>query len=293
MTFLTSLSLRLDAYEKLMRLDKPVGIFLLLWPTLWGVVLAYHGYTMPVGPWMLWVFTLGTILMRSAGCVINDYADRDIDGHVARTRDRPLVTGRIAPREALVLAALLTTAAFALVSRLNTLTMLLSIPAVLLAASYPYTKRFLALPQAWLGLAFSFGIPMAFAAVQEQVPALAWGLFACNVLWTIAYDTIYAMVDREDDLKLGIKTSAITFGRFDVAAVAVCYALSLGGLLVIAIWQQFGPAFYGAWVVAVTLAIFLLRQIRSRDPRLCFRAFLDNHWLGLVLLLGMVADRFL
>lgn len=282
---------RLNAYEKLMRLDKPVGIFLLLWPTLWGVVLASHGYALT--SWVIWIFVLGTILMRSAGCVVNDYADRAIDGHVERTRNRPLVTGTVRPREALILAAVLVGAAFALVSRLNTLTMLLSLPALALALSYPYTKRFLAVPQAWLGLAFSFGIPMAFAAVQGAVPALAWALFACNVLWTVAYDTLYAMVDREDDLKIGIRTSAITFGRFDVAAVALCYVLSLGGLFAIGLWQHFGAPFFAGWISAATLTFFLVRQVRNRDPRLCFRAFVENHWIGLVLLVGMVADRYL
>lgn len=288
-----SLTKRLNAYEKLMRLDKPVGILLLLWPTLWAVVLAHHGTGLAINPWLVWVFVLGTIIMRSAGCVINDYADRNFDGHVARTRDRPLVRGDVRPVEALVLAAALVVAAFLLVSRLNPLTMLLSLPALLLAASYPFTKRFLAVPQAWLGLAFSFGIPMAFAAVQGKVPALAWALFACNVAWTIAYDTIYAMVDREDDLKIGIKTSAITFGRLDVAAVSLCYVLALTGLLLIAFIEQFGPGFYAAWTMSAILAVVLVRQIRNRDPRLCFRAFLDNHWIGLVLLLGMVADRYL
>lgn len=288
-----SLIKRLNAYEKLLRLDKPVGILLLLWPTLWGVVLAYHGYPDAINPWILWIFVLGTILMRSAGCAFNDYADRNFDGHVARTRNRPLVAGDVSPREALILAAVLALAAFALVSRLNVLTILLSLPALALAISYPFTKRFLALPQAWLGCAFGFGIPMAFAAVQGSVPPLAWALFACNVAWTIAYDTAYAMVDREDDLKLGLKTSAITFGRFDVVAVAICHALSLAGLLAIGLWQGMGSAFYVGWMVASILAIFLIRQISSRDPRLCFRAFLDNHWIGLALLLGMVADRYI
>lgn len=289
----TALRRRLDAYEKLMRLDKPVGTLLLLWPTLWGVVVAHHGYPGHIGPWTVWIFVLGTVLMRSAGCAINDYFDRDVDGHVSRTRSRPLVTGAIRPREALVLALFLVLCAFLLVLRLNKLTILLSIPALLLAGLYPLMKRFFALPQAWLGLAFSFGIPMAFAAVLGTVPAVAWALFACNVLWTIAYDTAYAMVDREDDLKIGIRTSAITFGRFDVTAIALCYVLSLGGMAAIGWWQWFGPAYYAGWAIATTLAFFLVRQIRTRDPQRCFRAFLDNHWIGLALLAGMVVDHYL
>lgn len=293
MSFRTTLIQRLDAYEKLLRLNKPVGIYLLLWPTLWGLVLAYRPYPYSINWLVPWIFVLGTVLMRSAGCAINDYADRAYDGHVARTRERPLVSGLIRPWEALALATFLALVAFVLVWQLNALTIWMSVPAVLLAGSYPFTKRFLALPQAYLGLAFSFGIPMAFAAVQGSVPPLAWALFACNVLWTVAYDTAYAMVDREDDLKIGIRTSAITFGRFDVAAVAVCHVLSLGGLLAIGLWQGYGPAYYGGWAMAVILSFFVVRQVATRDPRRCFQAFLDNHWIGLVLLLGMIADVYL
>lgn len=282
---------RLDAYEKLLRLDKPVGIYLLLWPTLWGVVLAQRW--MPFNGLIIWVFVLGTVLMRSAGCAINDYADRKFDGHVARTQNRPLVSGVIKPWEALVLAASLALVSFLMILRFNALTVYLSIPAVLLAGSYPFTKRFLAIPQAYLGMAFSFGIPMAFAAVWGRVPAVAWALVACNLFWTIAYDTIYAMVDREDDLKIGIKTSAITFGRFDVVAIALCYGLSLGGLVAIGFWQKFGLSYFVACVLAASIAVYLLNQIKSRDPARCFRAFLDNHWIGLVILLGLIVDHYL
>ena len=224
---------RLDLYEKLMRLDKPIGILLLLWPTLWALWLSALGKP----DWIvLWVFVLGTVLMRSAGCVINDYADREFDRHVERTRERPLTAGQVSTKEALTLFALLSLCAFALVLMLgNPLVIWLSVPALFLAASYPFTKRFLALPQAYLGVAFGFGIPMAYAAHLGVVPAEAWWLLLANVFWAVAYDTEYAMVDREDDLKIGIKTSAITFGRFDVAAVMFCYALTLGIVGVIAL----------------------------------------------------------
>ena len=278
---------RFDQYEKLMRLDKPIGILLLLWPTLWGVWFASAGRP----TWMLvWIFVLGTVLMRSAGCVVNDYADRKIDPHVARTKDRPLAAGKVSGKEALLLAAGLSLLAFLLILPLNILVMELSVPAVLLAVSYPYTKRFFAIPQAYLGVAFGFGIPMAYAAVQGAVPMQAWLLLLANMFWAIAYDTEYAMVDRVDDLKIGIKTSAITFGRFDVLAVMVCYALALG-LLFVAGWQdQRGLAYYSGLVVAAGIAFYHYGLIRRRDPAQCFRAFLHNHWLGTAVFAGLVLD---
>jgi 4-hydroxybenzoate polyprenyltransferase len=219
-----SLPQRLDEYKKLMRLDKPIGILLLLWPTLWALWVAGAGRP-ALG--VVAIFVVGTVLMRSAGCVINDYADKDFDGHVERTRNRPLAARRVRPGEALLLAAGLALLSFLLVLPLNGLTIALSVPAVFLAGSYPFTKRFLAIPQAYLGIAFGFGIPMAFAALQGEVPLVAWVMLLANVFWAVAYDTEYAMVDRPDDLKIGIKTSAITFGRFDVAAVMACYGLTL------------------------------------------------------------------
>ena len=285
-----AIKLRLDAYERLLRLDKPVGIYLLLWPTLWAVVSAYQ--YIGIHPAVLWVFILGTVLMRSAGCAINDFADRHFDGQVARTRQRPLAQGVIQPWEALVLAAILSLMAFLLILPLNRLTLMLSVPALLLAGSYPFTKRFLAIPQAYLGLAFGFGIPMAFAAVQNGVPKLAWALFACNVCWTIAYDTAYAMVDKEDDLKIGIRTSAITFGRHEVLAMVLCQVLFLGGMLAIGVWQRWEWPYFVAWIIAALIAAVTLREAGSRVPARCFRAFLDNHWVGFVLLLGMVAQRY-
>src|SRR4051812_37299409 len=216
---------RIDAYEKLVRLDKPIGALLLLWPTLWALWVAN---TQVPGLLVLWVFVLGTLLMRSAGCAMNDYADRKFDPHVERTRDRPLAAGRIEPWEALVVAAVLALCAFLLVRQLNALTVKLSFAALAIAAIYPFTKRFFSMPQAFLGIAFSAGIPMAYAAVRGTVPPEAWWLVRANFFWVVAYDTEYAMVDREDDLRIGIRTSAILFGRFDVAAVMACYVAFLG-----------------------------------------------------------------
>ena len=276
---------RLTQYEKLMRLDKPVGIMLLLWPTLWGQWLASHGRP----DWMiLWIFIMGVVLMRSAGCVINDYADRDFDPYVARTRDRPLAARRVSTREALLLAAGLALTAFLLILPLDTLVLQLSVVALFLAASYPFTKRFFALPQAYLGIAFGFGIPMSYAALWGEVPLEAWLLLLANVFWAIAYDTEYAMVDREDDLKIGIKTSAITFGRHDLTAIAFCYAATLG-LLAWTGWSRgIGWPFYLGMGMAAAIAIYHLRLIRTREPRACFRAFLHNVWFGAAIFAGIL-----
>ena len=272
-----TLTERLTLYEKLMRLDKPIGILLLLWPTLWGQWLASNGQPQ----WLiLWIFVIGVVLMRSAGCVINDYADRDFDPHVARTRERPLAAGKVSPKEALLLAAGLSLVAFLLILPLNALVLQLSVIALFLAASYPFTKRFFAIPQAYLGVAFGFGIPMSYAALWNSVPTEAWVLLAANVFWAIAYDTQYAMVDREDDLKIGIKTSAITFGRFDLAAIAICYAAALGLIAWVGRQRDLGWAFYAGLAVAAGLALYHLWLIRTRDPKQCFRAFLHNTWFG-------------
>jgi 4-hydroxybenzoate polyprenyltransferase len=278
---------RLDVYERLMRLDKPIGILLLLWPTLWALWIA--GYGQPA--WMLvGVFAVGTVLMRSAGCVINDVADRAFDPLVERTRDRPLAAGQVSIREALILAAVLVLCAFVLVLFLPRLVILLSIPALLLAVSYPYTKRFFALPQAYLGIAFGFGIPMAFAAQWEQVPHLAWLLLLANVFWTIAYDTEYAMVDRDDDLRIGIRTSAITFGRYDVPAVMSCYAMALMMLGYIGMRQGFGTRYYVGLMAAAGVAVYHFTLIRGRDRQQCFKAFLHNNWFGAAVFAGLVAQ---
>jgi 4-hydroxybenzoate polyprenyltransferase len=280
---------RLDAYEKLVRLDKPVGILLLLWPTLWGLWLAVGA----VPDWrILWIFVMGTVLMRSAGCAINDWADRSFDSHVERTRERPVASGAIYPEEAVLVAATLAFFAFMLVVwMLNVLTMVLAVVAAVIAAIYPFTKRFLAVPQAWLGMCFGFGIPMGFAAQTGDVPALAWWLWVANIFWTLAYDTEYAMVDRDDDLKIGIKTSAILFGRFDVLAVAACYGLSLSMMAGIGAWQGYGPFYYTGLFAAGILACVHVLWIRDRSREGCFRAFRHNHWVGLAVFAGVLLDN--
>jgi 4-hydroxybenzoate polyprenyltransferase len=282
-----TLTERLTHYEKLMRLDKPIGILLLLWPTLWAQWLASNGQ--PHGL-ILWIFVMGVVLMRSAGCVINDYADRDFDPHVARTRERPLAAGKVSPKEALLLAAGLSLLAFLLILPLNKLVLGLSVVALFLAASYPFTKRFFAIPQAYLGIAFGFGIPMSYAALQGSVPVEAWILLAANTFWAVAYDTQYAMVDREDDLKIGIKTSAITFGRHDLTAIAVCYGVTLGLLGWAGLRLGMGVAFYSGLAVAAMIALYHLKLIRQREPRQCFRAFLHNTWFGAAVFGGIALD---
>jgi 4-hydroxybenzoate polyprenyltransferase len=276
---------RLGHYWKLMRLDKPIGILLLLWPTLWGLWLAADGLP---DLFILTVFVLGTVLMRSAGCVINDYADRNIDPHVMRTKNRPLATKAVSTKEALLLSAGLSLCAFLLIQPLNRLTLELAVFALFLAASYPFTKRFFAMPQAYLGIAFSFGIPMAFAAQTGELPLIVWLLMAANLLWVIAYDTEYAMVDRDDDLKIGIKTSAITFGHFDVMGIMLCHAGFLSIMIGIGLMQKLGFAYYAGLIAASGLIIYQYRLIRERDPVLCFRAFLHNNWVGAVVFAGIM-----
>jgi 4-hydroxybenzoate polyprenyltransferase len=276
---------KLVLYAKLVRLDKPIGSLLLLWPTLSALWLASAGKP---SLQLILIFSIGTILMRSAGCAINDYADQEFDKHVKRTADRPLTSGKISGREALLIAALFVLISFALILPLNTLTKQLSLVAVLIAASYPYFKRFFALPQAYLGIAFGFGIPMAYAAVQNAVPYQAWLLLLANVFWALAYDTEYAMVDRDDDLKIGIRTSAITFGRFDVMAVMFCYAASLG-LIAWVGWQaDMGVGFFIGILIATGIALYHWTLIRHRDRMQCFAAFRHNNWLGAAVFLGFV-----
>lgn len=277
--------LRIDAYERLMRLDKPIGILLLLWPTLWGLWIAGNGK--PDG-WVVWIFVLGTILMRSAGCVMNDMADRNFDRHVARTQSRPLATGEVSLKEAIALAMGLSLSAFILVLQLNFLTIGLSFIALFLAATYPLTKRFLAIPQAYLGIAFGFGIPMAFAALTEQIPVIAWIMLLANICWAIAYDTEYAMVDRPDDLKIGIRSSAIWFGRFEVMAIMLCYASMLSLLVWVGVLQQLSWPYYIGLAIAACISIYHYGLIRHRHPQLCFRAFLHNNWLGVAVFAGLV-----
>ena len=282
-----TLTERLDAYERLMRLDKPIGTLLLLWPTMSALWLAATG-TPRRG--LVLIFVVGTLVTRSAGCAINDWADRDFDGRVARTANRPLAQGVIAPWEALVVAAAGMAVAFLLVLFTNRATMLWSIPALAIAIVYPFTKRFFALPQAFLGIAFSFGIPMAYAAVLNRVPAVAWALLVVNLFWVVAYDTEYAMVDRADDAKIGIRTSALTFGRADVLVVAICYGFYLAGMVWIGRVYALGVVYYAALAVASVLALQHLWIIRGRDPAACFRAFLGNHWLAMVVFAGVAID---
>jgi 4-hydroxybenzoate polyprenyltransferase len=284
---MNALLARLDAYEKLVRLDKPIGILLLLWPTLWGLWLAKGGMPTPA---VLWLFVLGTVLMRSSGCAINDYADREFDREVERTRMRPLAAGTIRPWEALAVAVALALVAFGIVLFFNRLTVELSFLALAIAAVYPFTKRFFSVPQAWLGIAFSFGIPMAFAAQRDAVPPLGWALLAANFFWVMAYDTEYAMVDRDDDLRTRIHTSAIFFGRYDVAAVMGCYAIFLGAMFAIGRWQGYGVAYFIGLLAAWGIAIYHYFLIRGRSREGCFKAFLHNNWIGAAIFAGVVAD---
>jgi 4-hydroxybenzoate polyprenyltransferase len=278
---------RLNAYERLIRLDKPIGTLLLLWPTLTALWIATAG----APSWVLvGIFVLGTLLMRSAGCAINDYADRNFDAHVERTAKRPLAAREIAPWEALGLAAVLALCAFLLILRLSLATILLSLPALAITIAYPFFKRFFFLPQAFLGVAFSFGIPMAFAAAAESVPLLGWALLVINMFWVMAYDTEYAMVDRDDDLKLGLKTSAIAFGNYDVLVVMLCYAIYLGGMTYLGHLKAFGPWYYTGVLVASLIALWHYVLIRGRDRQRCFHAFLGNHWFGLAVFAGVVID---
>ena len=282
-----ALATRLTLYERLMRLDKPIGTLLLLWPTLWALWLASDGK--PVGR-VVWIFVVGTLLMRSAGCVMNDLADWRFDAEVKRTRDRPLATGAVSRSEAYALATVLTLAAFGLVLAFNRLTVLLSFFALGLAVTYPFTKRFLAMPQAYLGITFGFGIPMGYAAVLGTVPPEGWWLLLANVFWAIAYDTEYAMVDRDDDVRIGIKTAAITLARYDVAAVMACYGATLAVLAGIGVHRGLGVAYYLGLVGAAALMAYHYHLIRGRDRDACFKAFNQNNWVGAAVFVGLLAD---
>ena len=282
---------KLTQYLRLMRAHRPIGTLLLLWPTLWALWLAADG-TPPL--LVLVIFVLGTFFMRSAGCVINDLADRNFDGHVARTKDRPLVMGWVTPREALtVFVVLVTLSAVTVLPIMTPLLFVLSLIAVFLAASYPFTKRFLAIPQGYLGIAFGFGIPMAFAAILGTVRAEAWWLLLSNIFWAVAYDTEYAMVDRPDDLKIGIKTSAITFGRFDVAAVMLCYGLTLAILAGVGVSMALGWPYWLGLSAATGIALYHYTLIRNRDTGKCFAAFMHNNWFGAAVFAGILFNTLL
>ncbi len=275
-------------YARLVRLDRPIGIYLLLWPTLWGLWIAAEGVPDLL---VLLVFVAGVVLMRSAGCAINDYADREVDPHVARTKTRPLAAGHITSREALGVFAVLGLSAFALVLLLNGLTIALSVVAVLLAATYPFMKRFHHLPQVHLGAAFAWAIPMAFTAVTNTLPPLvAWLLFLAAVLWTTAYDTMYAMCDREDDVKIGVKSSAILFGQHDRLMIGILQILTLALLVAVGILSERGAWYWLGLVVAAVLSGYQQWLIREREPHSSLQAFLNNHWLGMAVFAGIAAD---
>jgi 4-hydroxybenzoate polyprenyltransferase len=276
---------RLGAYARLVRLDKPIGALLLLWPTLWAVWLASEGEPRPE---IVAIFVLGTFLMRSAGCAVNDFADRNFDAHVERTRNRPLAAGEIAPAEALAVGAVLALAAFGLVLLLNWMAILLSFLGLAIAVVYPYTKRFFSLPQAVLGIAFGFGIPMAYAAVQGRLPAECWALLAANVCYSFAYDTEYAMVDRDDDARIGIRTSALTLGAWDVVAVMACYAAMLAILAALGASLSLGAPYFAGLAAAGAMMVYHYFLIRDRSRAGCFKAFMHNNWVGGAIFLGIV-----
>lgn len=286
---------KLKDYWYLMRFDKPIGIYLVLWPTLWGVFLAGQGTPSAK---TFFIFVLGCILMRAAGCVINDFADRKFDKHVERTKDRPITSGRVSSKEAIILFILLSLAAFVLVLQTNALTVKLSVVALLLAAIYPFTKRFISLPQAWLGIAFGWGIPMAFAAEQNlsafnDIPKLAWQLLLANVCWAIAYDTMYAMVDKNDDLKIGVKSSALLFGKYDrliIAILQVAMLVLLFDLLRKISFPNQGLYYRLGLLIAAVFMLYQQYLIRMRAPQNCFKGFLNNHYVGVVILLGIVLE---
>ena len=281
---------KLKLYSELVRLDRPIGIYLLLWPTLWALAIAGEG-----GPnlWVLFVFVAGVVLMRSAGCAINDYADRDIDLHVARTKDRPLTSGKITSKETLMVFAVLSILAFLLVLTMNSYTIYLSIGGIILAASYPFMKRYHYLPQVHLGAAFGWAVPMAYAAQTGSVTKIAWLLYIATLLWTVAYDTMYAMVDREDDLRIGAKSTAILFGEADRVIIGF-----LQFLFIVTLWLTgqelgFSTIFFVALVFAMILLAYQQMMIFHRLPDFCFQAFLHNHWVGAVVFFGIMGHYYL
>lgn len=281
---------RARQYWLLARFDKPIGILILLWPALWALWVASNGKPDVL---VLTVICLGVVLMRAAGCVINDYADRDFDPHVQRTKQRPIAAGRVTPKEALVVFVVLCLIAFGLVLLLNIYTILLSFVAAFLAASYPFMKRFTQLPQAYLGIAFGWAVPMAFAAQTNTIPLVAWLMYLAVVLWALVYDTMYAMVDKDDDLKIGIKSTAILFGDYDRQIMAVLQLIILGLLLVVGLMIAAGWAYFAGLAVAAGLFVYQQTLIFNRDKVLCFKAFLNNNWFGVSVFVGLLVDYWL
>ncbi len=277
---------KLLTYASLTRLDRPIGIWLLLWPTLWALWIAAEGRP---HPWIVIVFVLGVILMRSAGCAMNDFADRDFDGHVRRTATRPIPSGRVSGREALLLTGALMLLALGLVLTLDQLTIMLAVVAALLALVYPIMKRYTYLPQVHLGLAFGWAIPMAFAAQAEALPPVAWLLLIANILWAVAYDTMYAMVDRDDDIRIGVKSTAILFGSEDRLIVGIIQLLFFAVLLIIGIKIELGGMYYVGVAAAAGFAVYQQYLIKDREPAQCFAAFLNNHWLGAAVFMGLLS----
>ncbi|MCF7981790.1 MAG: 4-hydroxybenzoate octaprenyltransferase [Pseudomonadales bacterium] len=287
MTALSLLKNQLADYSRLLRLDKPIGTYLLLWPTLWALWIAAEGF--PSQP-ILIIFVLGVICMRAAGCIINDYADRKIDHQVERTRERPLTTGQVSTLEASTLFVILVSTSFYLVLLTNKLTIGLSFVAILLATTYPFMKRYTYLPQVVLGAAFSMSIPMAFAAETGTVPLIAWLIYTANVLWTVVYDTIYAMVDRDDDLRIGVKSTAILFGEADKLIIGILQLLTLATLCIVGYQLDMGPWFYASLILVSLIFLYHQYLIKNRDRSLCFHAFLHNHWVGMIVFIGLVLN---
>ena len=287
--FPPEVSAKLRLYAELIRFNRPIGTYLLLWPTLWALAIAGEG-----GPdgWVLFVFVLGVFLMRSAGCAINDYADRDIDRHVERTRERPLTSGKITPREALAVFAVLGLLAFVLVLTLNRLTILMSFVGILLAASYPFMKRYHYLPQVHMGAAFGWAVPMAFAAQTDALPKIAWLLYVATLVWAVAYDTMYSMVDRDDDLKIGVKSTAILFGEYDRLMIGLLQALFVLAMILLGIDLGFSRIYFLALVAAALFFVYQQLLIEDRLPAHCFDAFLNNHWVGAVVFAGIIGHYY-
>ncbi len=280
---------RLKQYYYLTRLDRPIGIYLLLWPMLWALFIASHGKPDPL---VLFIFVTGVVLMRSAGCVINDFADRKIDPHIERTKNRPIASGKVSSKEAIWLFVGLCLLAFMLVLLTNIFTVLLSFGGLLLAAIYPFMKRYTHLPQVVLGMAFAWSVPMAFAAQNGYVPRIAWLIYAVTVLWTVIYDTMYAMADREEDLKIGVKSTAILFGEADRVILLVLQVLMFLGLYLLGEKTAMAPPYYVCLVVAMGFAAYQQHLIRDREPRKCFAAFLNNSWLGAVIFIGVLLSAY-